>query len=162
MSYGNVAITAGAGTNISVDTVAGVNVQRVKLMDGTADGTAPIASGSGAQANALRVIDAQRTYISGTNNIVGTGITNIIAAPGAATAIYVTTLCGYNSNTTDTWVNILDGANVRLVIPLAAKGGFTMALPVPLKCSNNVALNFQSGASVTTAFVSAVGYTEAS
>jgi hypothetical protein len=38
----NVAISAGAGTNIATDDIAGVHYQRVKLMDGTADSAAVI------------------------------------------------------------------------------------------------------------------------
>ncbi|HKX31494.1 MAG TPA: hypothetical protein VJ302_27655 [Blastocatellia bacterium] len=38
----NVAITAGSGTNIATDDVGGVHFQRVKLVDGTLDGTGAI------------------------------------------------------------------------------------------------------------------------
>jgi len=51
----NVAITAGSGTNIATDDVAGTHYQRVKLVDGTLDSTTAIASGGGVEAGALRV-----------------------------------------------------------------------------------------------------------
>lgn len=40
----NVAITAGSGTNIATDDVAGTHFQRMKLVDGTLDSTTAIAS----------------------------------------------------------------------------------------------------------------------
>jgi hypothetical protein len=48
----NVTITAGSGTTIATDDVSGVHYQRVKLMDGTSDGTDGIA---GTAANGLDV-----------------------------------------------------------------------------------------------------------
>ena len=51
----NVAITAGSGTNIATDDVAGTHYQRMKLVDGTLDSTTAIASGGGVEAAALRV-----------------------------------------------------------------------------------------------------------
>lgn len=38
----NVAITAGSGTTIATDDISGVHYQRVKLVDGTLDGTGAI------------------------------------------------------------------------------------------------------------------------
>jgi hypothetical protein len=51
----NVAITAGAGTSIATDDVAGTHFQQVKLVDGTADSSTRVAAGGGVEANALRV-----------------------------------------------------------------------------------------------------------
>jgi hypothetical protein len=51
----NVPVTAGSGTNIATDDVAGTHFQRVKLVDGTLDSTTAIASGNGVAAGALRV-----------------------------------------------------------------------------------------------------------
>ena len=51
----NVAITAGSGTNIATDDVAGTHYQRMKLVDGTLDSTTAIAAGGGVEAGALRV-----------------------------------------------------------------------------------------------------------
>lgn len=51
----NIAITAGSGTTIATDDVSGVQYQKVKLVDGTADSSTVIASGGGVEAGALRV-----------------------------------------------------------------------------------------------------------
>jgi len=63
----NIAITAGTGTTIKTDDVAGVHYQQVKLVDGTLEATAAIAADVGVKANALRVVPANditdATYI---------------------------------------------------------------------------------------------------
>ena len=53
----NIQLSANIGTGqvAASDDVAGVQYQRVKLTDGTEDGTTVIAAGGGAEANALRV-----------------------------------------------------------------------------------------------------------
>jgi hypothetical protein len=52
----NVAITAGAGTDVATDQLAGgEHVQKVKLLDGTADSATAILAGGGVEAGALRV-----------------------------------------------------------------------------------------------------------
>lgn len=51
----NIAITAGSGTSVATDDVSGLHYQRVKLSDGTADASTPIAAGNGTNASALRV-----------------------------------------------------------------------------------------------------------
>lgn len=99
-----------------------------------------------------------QSALTGTASSTGTGDTAVIAAQGAGTRIHVTTLVVYNDSTTNTFVNIKDGATTRLVVPAPAKGGATIALPFPLRLSDNTALNFASAAGVTTMYVSAVGY----
>lgn len=63
----NIAITAGVGTTVKTDDVAGVHYQQVKLVDGTLEATAVIAADVGVKANALRVAPASditdATYI---------------------------------------------------------------------------------------------------
>jgi hypothetical protein len=51
----NVDITAGSGTSIASDDVAGIHYQAVKLVDGTEDSTTRIVSGNGTAAASLRV-----------------------------------------------------------------------------------------------------------
>jgi hypothetical protein len=51
----NVAITAGAGTSVATDDVAGAHYQKVKLYDSTADSSTGIGLGNGTAATALRV-----------------------------------------------------------------------------------------------------------
>lgn len=64
----NVAITAGSGTNIATDDVAGVHFQRMKLVDGTLDATTAIAAGGGGGAGAR---DNSGTNQSGGNGAAG-------------------------------------------------------------------------------------------
>ncbi len=90
----NVAITAGSGTTIATDDVAGIHVQYVKLMDGTLDGSGKIA---GDATNGLDV-DVTRlpALVAGTANI---GDVDVLTVPAplsttgngtAATALRVT------------------------------------------------------------------------
>lgn len=51
----NFAFTEGSGKTGAADDVGGVLYQRIKMTDGTADSSTPIAAGGGAEANALRV-----------------------------------------------------------------------------------------------------------
>lgn len=56
MTAGTVTLNAGSGGDgVATDEIAGAEYQRVKLVDGTIDGTAAIASGNGTSTNALRV-----------------------------------------------------------------------------------------------------------
>lgn len=59
----NVPITAGTGTNIATDDVGGVHYQRVKLVDGTLEGTAAIAG------DATNGLDVDVTRIANVANI---------------------------------------------------------------------------------------------
>lgn len=99
-----------------------------------------------------------QSSLNGTASSTGTGDTAIIAAQGAGITINVTTITIYNDSTTNTYVNIKDGATTDLVIPAPAKGGATVNLPFPLRLTANTALNFASAAAVSTMFVSAVGF----
>lgn len=67
MSFSAVAITAGSGTNVAVDTVASNNYQRVKLVDGTADGTGAIGG------DATNGLDVDVTRVSGTVTVANGG-----------------------------------------------------------------------------------------
>ncbi len=73
----NVAITAGSGTSIATDDVGGVHYQRVKLVDGTLDGTGAI---GGDATNGLDV-DVTRlpALPAGTNNIGDVDVLSIAA-----------------------------------------------------------------------------------
>lgn len=56
MTADSVTLNAGTGGDtIATDLVGGVEYQRVKLVDGTIDGTAPVATGDGTNTNAMRV-----------------------------------------------------------------------------------------------------------
>lgn len=99
-----------------------------------------------------------QSALTGTASATGTADTAIIAAQGVGVTINVTTLTIYNDSTTNTFVNIKDGATTRLVLPAPAKGGAMVTLPSPLRITANTALNFASAAGVTTMYVSAVGF----
>jgi hypothetical protein len=62
----NVAITAGSGTSIATDDVSGVHFQKVKLIDGTADGSAAIAG------DATYGLDVDVTRVTGTVTVAST------------------------------------------------------------------------------------------
>lgn len=99
-----------------------------------------------------------QSALTGTASSTGTGDTAVIAAQGAGITINITTITVYNDSTTNTYVNIKDGATTRLVVPAPAKGGAMITLPSPLRITANTAFNFASAAGVTTMYVSAVGF----
>lgn len=99
-----------------------------------------------------------QSALTGTASSTGTGDTAVIAAQGVGITINVTTITIYNDSTTNTFVNIKDGATTRLVVPAPAKGGAMVTLPSPLRLTANTALNFASASAVTTMYVSAVGF----
>lgn len=96
--------------------------------------------------------------LDGTATSTGTDDTAVIAAQGAGTRIYVTTLIISNTSATDTEVVIKSGTTARLRIPAPQKSGAVITLPEPLRLATNEALNFASASGVTTMGVSAVGY----
>ncbi len=97
-------------------------------------------------------------FLNGTGNATGTGDTAVIASQGGSLRIYVTALYVVNTSATSTFVNIKDGSTTKLVLPAPATSGAIVPLPTPLRLTAATALNFASGASVTTMYVSAVGY----
>lgn len=99
-----------------------------------------------------------QSSLTGTANTTAATDTAVIAAQGAGVTINVTTITVYNSSTTNTFVNIKDGATTRLVIPAPAQGGATITLPSPLRLTANTALNFASASAVTTMYCSVVGF----
>jgi len=96
--------------------------------------------------------------LSGTASSTGTSNTEIIAAQGANTRVYVTSLIISNSSDTTTEVNIKSASTTLITVPAPAGGGAVIQLPTPLRLTSNEALNFASAASVTTMRVSAVGF----
>lgn len=84
----NVAITAGAGTSIATDDVAGAHYQKVKLYDSTADSSTGIGLGNGTAATALRVtLPTDGTGVvglnAGSNNIGDVDVLSVIPGTGA-------------------------------------------------------------------------------
>lgn len=64
----NVPVTAGSGTDIATDDVAGVHFQRVKLVDGTADSDAVIAG------DATNGLDVDVTRVPAPLSLTGGGV----------------------------------------------------------------------------------------
>ena len=84
--------------------------------------------------------------------------TQCIAAAGAGVRTYLTTIVLTNTSSTDSYVEIKDGATARLTVPLPANGGAIVNLPVPLRGTANTAWNFDPGAALTTVYCSMAGY----
>lgn len=85
----NVAITAGVGTPIATDDVAGAHYQKVKLYDSTADSSTGIGLGNGTAATALRVtLPTDGTGVvglnAGSNNIGDVDVLSVIPGTGGA------------------------------------------------------------------------------
>lgn len=99
--------------------------------------------------------------VSGTASATDTSNTAVLAAAGAGVKNYITSISIHNSSDTDTYVTIKDGTTAKLVVAAPAKGGAVLNLSVPLASTANTAINFASAASVSTMFVSAVGFTGA-
>jgi hypothetical protein len=95
----NVAITAGSGTNIATDDVAGTHYQRMKLVDGTLDSTTAIASGGGVEAAALRVTVASDS----------TGVLSVDDNGGSLT------VDGFTTVGAAAFVKLTDGTNTATV-----------------------------------------------
>jgi hypothetical protein len=76
----NVAITAGTGTNIATDDIAGVHYQRVKLVNGTLDATDAIGG------DATNGLDVDVTRVGGNVTVVQSTATNLLASVSQATA----------------------------------------------------------------------------
>ena len=100
--------------------------------------------------------------LDGNASATDTSDTAVIAAQGAGTRIYVTSIIVSNESATDTAVLVKSAATTKLRIPAPATsdsgGGAILNLNPPLRLGDNEALNFASAASVTTMYVSAVGY----
>jgi len=88
MAYESVAITAGSGTNIAVDTVAGQQLQVVKLDVGADGATAPLSTAAPLPA---RLVPATTGGLSTYHTVLagGTNAANIKASPGMVYGIDV-------------------------------------------------------------------------
>ena len=98
------------------------------------------------------------TFLNGTASATDTNNASVIAAQGSGVKIHVSFLVISNSSATNAEVLIKDGTTTKLTIPAPATGGAVCHLDPPLVLSDNAALNFASGTSVTTMKVSAIGY----
>jgi hypothetical protein len=96
-----------------------------------------------------------------TGNITDTTSTQLVAAKGAGVRTYLQTITVQNSHATvSTWVNILDGAVVRMTVyAVALGGGISIPLPKPLRGTANTAWNVQCETTGANVRANAVGYT---
>jgi len=191
----NIDVTPGTGKTVATDDVGGAQYQQVKVNIG-ADGVAtPLNAGAGAVASgtlrttlgsddpavvSLAALQAAAvstgpvlaptaaTPIKGaiTTAMTGTTSTSLLAAPGAATYNYITTIIVSNaSSTVGTNVLLQDGSGgtTMMTIPAAVNyGGAVITLPVPLKQTTaNTALYVQNETTGSSTKVSVVGYTGA-
>lgn len=157
----NVAITAGSGTNIATDDVAGVHYQRMKLVDGTLDATTAIAAGGGVEAGALRVtVASDSTGVlsvddNGTTLSVDDGGSTISVDDGGSSLTVDGTVAATQSGT---WsVRSQDGSGNNLT---SALRGSERALSVQLvDASGNQVTSFGGGTQYTEDAASAGGET---
>lgn len=191
----NIDVTPGTGKTVATDDVGGAQYQQVKINIG-ADGTATaLTAGAGAVASgtlrttlasddpavaSLAALEAAAestgpvlaptaaTPVKGaiTTAMTGTTSTSLLAAPGAATYNYITTIIVSNaSSTVGTNVLLQDGSGgtTMMTIPAAINyGGAVITLPVPLKqTTSNTALYVQNETTGSSTKVSVVGYTGA-
>lgn len=183
---GNPVLVAGTdGTNaqtLSVTTAGELNVDAVgNVPHDDPDSGAPVKVGNKAVAGVSGVtlvaandrtdayagldgVPITRPYC-GLEDIVSARISDtagaavdIIAAQGAGVKTYLTTVALYNSSTTNVFADILDGATIKLTLPLPALGGAVINLPVPLAGTANTAWRLDVSAATTTVYATAVGF----
>lgn len=110
--------------------------------------------------NWVRPFPGRAALKSGTASATATTSTQVIAGV-ASNYLYITGIIVHNSSTTDTYVTLQDGSGGTslMVLPVPAKGGAALSLPVPLLVPTlGNGLFFAAGAGVTTMYVSATGY----
>jgi hypothetical protein len=164
----NVAITAGSGTNIATDDVAGTHFQRMKLVDGTLDSTTAIASGGGVESAALRVTIASDStgVLSVDDNGSSLTVDGTVTANAGTGSFTVAQATAGNLNATVVQataasllatVNNRDGAGNALT---SAVRGSERALSVQLvDASGNQVTSFGGGTQYTEDGASAGGET---
>jgi len=109
----NIQLSANIGTGevAASDDVAGVQYQRIKLTDGTADSTTVIAAGGGVEANALRVTIASDS-------------TGVVSVDDNGNSLTVDAPVG-----TPAFVRLSDGAAAITTLPVSIAGSLTVGLP---------------------------------
>lgn len=102
------------------------------------------------------IVSERDSITSGTSTAFGSGM----AAPGAGIRLYVTSVAITNTSTTDTYVDLQDGASgtVLWTLPCPQKGGAIQTFDPPLKLTANTALAYQVGTGSTTVYISANGF----
>lgn len=144
MAYESVGVTPGTGKDVAVDTVAGQEIQIVKL-DGGGDGVSvPIEAGIGAAANGLRVALASASEIianlSATDNAVLDAIQTAVEACRTALEATLTVSGTVDLGATDNAV--LDAIQTAVeAIQTALAGTITVDGTVNLGATDNAVLD---------------------
>ena len=102
-------------------------------------------------------------FLRGREETTGAAATNLlIAAQGASTRIYVTSLVVSNASATDSEVNLQEGGSTILAtIPAPQVGGAVISFPIPIRLTENATLGFSARDAVSTITVTAMGYSGA-
>jgi len=151
--------TVPGSTVIATDDAGSAHYQKVKLVDGTADSTTVIPG----DANGLQVVNVMHSAGWVANNNTSTAQTNtqLKAAPGASTALYITDVI----MSTDTAMNIkivddTAGTPADIIGPFyfPANSGEAFHFITPIKIDDNTNVGYTSSAAGNHT-VSIVGYT---
>ena len=142
----NVAITAGSGTNIATDDIAGVHYQRMKLVDGTLDATTAIAAGGGVEAGALRVTVASDS--TGVLSVDDNGSTISIDDGGSSITVDGSVTASLASGTNN--IGDVDVLTVPAPLNVTGTGTESSALRVTIATDSTGVLSVDdNGASLT-------------
>lgn len=152
--------------NVAHDSVDADNPVKMgaKAIAGISTGTAVAAADRTDLYAGLDGVQITRPYC-GLEDIVSARISDtagasvaIIAAQGTGVKVYLTTVALYNSSATNVYADILDGATIKLTLPLPAYGGAVINLPIPLAGTANTAWNLDVSAATTTVYATAIGF----
>ena len=97
------------------------------------------------------IVSGRATDVSGNSFAV-------IAAGAAGVKHYLTTITLVNTSTTAIYADVLDGATIKMSIPVPAQGGATVNLPVPIPGTAATAWNCDASGATTTLIATYVGF----
>ena len=97
------------------------------------------------------------------SDTAGAAVASTVFGATASQRNCITTIALYNASATHGFVDLRDGTAgaILMTLPLPAKGGSIVNLPVPLTTSVNTALAFDVSAALTTVYLSFVGFKSA-
>lgn len=147
------AVDSGEPNKVGGRAIAGLSTA---TLVSAADRTDFLAGLDGAQI--IRPHCGLEDIVSGRATDTAAASTAGIAAQGVGVKTYLTSIILTNSSATNITVNILDGASVKLTLPVPANSGCVFNPPVPLGGTANTAWNFQGSAAATTLTCSMIGF----
>jgi hypothetical protein len=166
-AHGTDSIKIGDGTNFITIGTAGADAEsntanrlKTESYNDVFNGTTWDRMKGDLAGNWIRPFPGRAALKSGTATATTTNSTSVIAGT-ASNYLYITSVIVHNSSTTDTYVTLQDGTGGTglMVLPVPAKGGAALSLPVPLLVpTSGNGLFFAAGGAVTTMYVSATGY----